>query len=284
MTDLVTRAKEHARKMEAAALRLASVAGLAQSEEKIARQSRAYWRNAGSRSLDANSHAFGGIPEETWAAIGADALQRFESAASALRWSSPHQTVMDYGCGHGAQACAFAPNVREIIGVDIQQSALDACADRITRLNSSLTWQAAPNIDRAPLTAFSPVLIDNPEDVYGQVSTGHVDAFVSFYTFELIPGQHYGERILRMAFDMLRPGGMGLVQFKYPVSWWDESRRFGYNHRTVSGTTKYRPDEFWSMLTRVGFEPGHITVCEQDALDTHYAYASFVKPAGGEQK
>lgn len=267
MTDLVTRAKGYARKMEAGALRLASVAGLAQSEEAIARQSRAYWRNATSRSLGANSHAYGkdGIDMRTWAAIGIDAWDRFRAAHLALIHDRVplDGTVLDYGCGHGAQASEFSRHGFEVVGVDIQQTALDACTHEIGE-------------------SFLPVLINEPEDVYDHVKLGYVDAFVSFYTFELIPGQHYGERILRMAFDVLRPGGMGLVQFKYPVSWWDETRRFGYGHRTVSNTTKYRPDEFWSLLTRVGFEPGHITIVEQDALDSHYAYASFIKPGRAE--
>lgn len=268
MTNIITRAKGWARTAQDRSAKLASRAGLTQSEEVIADASRRLWRNPSTKNLAGNSHALGagGLDADTWQEIGADAVERFWTASRALRWTGPMRTMLDYGCGHGAQATAFAPDLRELVAVDVQGPALAACHDNVAAVADTEAF------------SFVPVLIDNPEDVYPHVNMGHVDAFVSFYVFELIPGQQYGERILRMAFDVLRPGGIGFVQFKYPTSRWDETRRRGYSARNLADTTKYRPDEFWSMVERVGFTPGHITIEPSNALDGHYGYMSFTKP------
>lgn len=272
MTSLITRAKLAARGTQDMALKLAAAAGLAQSEEAIARRAQQVWRDPSTKDLASHSHAVDGLPADIWNDLGDNAWGRFYDAKSALVWDGPLHTLMDYGCGHGAQAMAFAPAVNEIVGIDVQQDALRRCEQNVTS-----DWVA--DLDNGPRCSFLPVLIDNPEDVHDHVKHGYVDAFVSFYVFELIPGQRYGERILRMAFDVLRPGGIGFVQFKYPTGWWSQTRRLGYSSRNLADTTKYRPDEFWAMVERVGFTPGHITIAEEDILDKHYGYMSFTKPA-----
>jgi SAM-dependent methyltransferase len=270
MNKWVTRAKGWARKAEDMALRLASVAGLAQSEERIAAQAREVWRDPSTKDLASHSHACGhygagtGIDPLVWKQIGEDAYNQFRDAANALhmRWLSG--VVLDYGCGHGAQASAFAKHTDEIIGVDIQPDALEEFATNVRAASEFVN--------------VSTVTIDEPEDMLTRIQPSTVDAFVSYYTFELIPGQRYGERILRVAFELMRPGAIGFVQFKYPTGRWDETRRRGYSTRNLADTTKYRPDEFWAMVERAGFTPGHITIVERDVLDKHYGYMSFVKP------
>lgn len=178
MTSMVKRAKQWARKAEALAARI----GPAQSARDIERQSLAMWRDRGTTNLAGHSHAMGddGIGEEAWLRIGRDAVLRFDAAAHALGWDGGKlHTLLDYGCGHGAQACAFAEGVPVIVGVDVQLAALDSALESVGGVDRG---------EDSPCD-FMPVLIDEPEDVYPHVKMGYVDAFVSFYVFELLPGQ-----------------------------------------------------------------------------------------------
>lgn len=260
MTGLVARARSLARRAEAIAARI----GPPPDERDVERAALALWRNPDTRNLAGHSHAPtpDGINEDVFARIGDDAWQRFDRAARQLTFGNrPNvRTVLDYGCGYGAQAAAFAAHADQIIGVDVQRRALDAA-------------------QRAVQCAFRPVLINQPEDVRAQVYASSVDAFVSFYVFELLPNRAYGERVLRVAYGLMRPAAIGFVQFKYPTDRWHaRALRRGYNTRTAPSATRYRPDEFWAMLERVGFEPGNITIERRNELDHDYAYASFVKP------
>lgn len=272
---ITTNIKLALRKIEDLALRAGAAVGMSESEARIARRARDLWRDPNTKNLASHSHAFGGegedgISERAWIGIGSDAVDRFDAAVRALGWDGPLEIMLDYGCGHGAQASAFAERVRKVIGVDVQRAALDIAAEHMRGVNDPPDYECT----------FVPVLVDEPEGMRDEIKPDYVDAFVSFYVFELIPGQRYGERILRVAYDLLRPGGIGFVQFKYPTGRLNATRRRGYNTRNLADTTKYRPDEFWAMVERVGFEPGHITIVERDELDEHYGYMSFTKPEG----
>lgn len=122
-------------------------------------------------------------------------------------------------------------------------------------------------------TPFRPVAIDvaDPEAAVPQIGGG-CDIFLSFYVFELIATPEYGERLLRIAHQVLAPGGLGLIQIKYDTGGWrTRSRRRSYRRRLAEMTT-YRIDEFWKLAVRCGLTPKAVTLVPVNELDRRYAY------------
>jgi hypothetical protein len=127
-------------------------------------------------------------------------------------------------------------------------------------------------------TPFQPVLVDvrHPQAALRHITVPcHV--FLCVYVFELIPSPAYGERILRIAQEILSPGGLALVQIKYDIgSWRSRPRRLSYRF-SPGNTTTYPIHSFWQLAVRCGFEPQYIELVPKDELDERYAYFVLVK-------
>jgi SAM-dependent methyltransferase len=172
--------------------------------------------------------------------------------------------VVEWGCGGGAVAAEIAPMATEYVGVDVTGDVLEECARQVEVRC------------RAP---FRPVLIDlpEPESALEQL-TEPCDAFLCIHVFELLPGPAYGERVLRIAQRLLRPGGLALVQIKYDTgAWRTRPRRLSYGFSPGSMTT-YPIHAFWELTQRCGFEPRHVRLVPKDEVDERYAYFVLVKP------
>jgi hypothetical protein len=147
--------------------------------------------------------------------------------------------------------------------VDISTNTLTECAKQVAAVCD---------------TPFQPVRIDvaTPEDALRQI-TDPCDIFVSFYVFELIPTPEYGERILRIAHQLLAPGGLALIQIKYDDGRWLTKSRRRFRTSTLAETTTYPIASFWTLASRCGLTPHMIHLVPKDELDERYAYYLLTK-------
>ena len=134
----------------------------------------------------------------------------------------------------------------------------------------------------AGIRNFAPVLIktDNPEDARQRIA-GPCDVFLCLGVFQALPTPEYGYRVLDIAYDLMAPGGLAIIQIKYiKRSWATKPKRFGYN-RNYPILTSYALDEFWIEAQQKGFEPKCITLVPRHPIngDGEYAYFLLRKPS-----
>ncbi len=255
------RAKKLARAAEGFAQRALATLGVKHAESKISADAQGYWQQPAGAKWEADSH-WQDAPvfqdNDLWARIGTGHLALFEAGALMAGFTRPWNRVLEWGCGGGANAVHFAPRTQEFIGVDISAETLRECGK-----------QVAGACD----TPFRPITIDvaEPEAAIAQVEGG-CDVFLSFYVFELIPSPEYGERLLRIASEVLAPGGLALIQIKYDAGrWWTKPRRRAYRTGLAEMTT-YPIDVFWQLAARCGLTPQAIHLVPKNELDERYAY------------
>lgn len=257
----VRRAKRVAVEVEKLFHRVLVAAGAQQSESRISADAQDYWHHPADGNWRGNSHwrdapVFGGTG--LWDKIGAGHLELFDSGARMCGFERPWTRVLEWGCGGGANAVHFAPRAAEFVGVDISPETLVECEKQVAAVCD---------------TPFRPIAIDvaDPESAVPRVE-GWCDVFLSFYVFELIPTPEYGERLLRIAHEVLAPGGLALIQVKYSDGRWrTRSRRRAYR-RGLAEMTTYPIDEFWQIAQRCGFTPQAVHLVPRNELDERYAY------------
>lgn len=251
--------------------RLRQVFRLSQSENKLANDAQSFW----SRPIDEGNafwwHARGSTPfkdaDDKWQRIGQRHTQMFADFARTYGIQRPVKKIMEWGCGCGANAIAFAGECKEFFGVDVSAEALKECGKQLAADGQKCEYHAV-SVD-----------VPNPEAVLATVPHD-LDLFVSFYVFEVFPTKEYGARILRVAHELLRPGGMCLIQIKYETnSWKTRARRWGYK-RGAGNMTTYRIEEFWEQAETCGFEPKTVTLLPKppEVPDVRYAYFVLQKP------
>ncbi|MEU5264218.1 class I SAM-dependent methyltransferase [Amycolatopsis sp. NPDC021455] len=270
LPDAVRHAKRVAVEAEKLFHRALTTVGARQPESRISADAQDYWRRPADATWRGNSHwrdapVFGGT--DLWDRIGARHLELFDAGARMCGFERPWHRVLEWGCGGGANAVRFAPRAGEFIGVDISAETLQECAKQVGAVCD---------------TPFRPIAIDvaDPESAVPRVE-GPCDVFLSFYVFELVPTPEYGERLLRIAHEVLAPGGLALIQIKYSDGRWrTRSRRRAYR-RGLAEMTTYPIDEFWQLSRACGFAPKAVHLVPRDELDERYAYF-FLKrePAG----
>lgn len=263
---VVARVRRVGSRAEDLVQRVLSRVGLAQSEARIAEDARDYWADSGGAKWKANSHwrdanvfGDGGL----WYDIGKRHLDMFDRMSRVVGADGPPRRVVEWGCGGGANAVHFAPHAEEFVGVDVVPETLDECARQVSAHGGG---------------AFTPVLAEvaHPERVVDAVGT--CDVFLCFYLFELIPTPEYGERLLRIAADVLAPGGLALIQVKYhDGDFWTRPRRRGYR-TSVAGMTTFAIPEFWQLTERCGLRPEIVELVPENELDRRYAYFLVSKP------
>lgn len=236
--------------------------GLTHSEERLAADSKAYWTGqVGSNEWLDNSHvregsAFGSVD---WRAIGDDHWLLFSRLARVADFDGSLDRVVEWGCGGGTNAVAFAPHCStEFVGVDIVPESLTACAEQV---------------GMATDVKFTGVLADvaQPEAAAAQIAT--CDLFTSFYVLELVPSPEYGLRVMRIGRDLLKVGGLAFVQIKYSTGHWrTRSRRRGYRASVLGSMTTYAIHEFWIAMTQIGLPPEAVYLVPSNELDGRYAY------------
>lgn len=244
---------------------------LNQSDKRIEADAQAFW----SQPIgDGNSfwfHARKSVTfanaDEQWLSMGARHLALFSDLVRLTDTKRPVKRIVDWGCGGGANAVVFRNECEEMWGVDVSADALAECGRQLQ--------------DGSTSCRFHPVQIDvsKPEAVLSSIS-GEVDLFHSYYVFEVFPSQAYGARILRVALDLLRPGGLCIIQIKYQsADWRTKARRWAYR-RGVANMTTYRVEEFWEAVAAIGFKPLSVVLVPKPAEvpDVRYAYFLLQKP------
>lgn len=125
--------------------------GLPQSETRLAKDAQAYWGAANQDGWRSHSHWRDGdafAKEQTWRRIGEGHLALYQRLALAATGTDPltgRGRVIEWGCGGGTNAVAFAPHVDEFIGVDVSRASLTECATQV---------------GNACATPFTPIFVD----------------------------------------------------------------------------------------------------------------------------
>lgn len=242
--------------------------GFRQSESRISADAQRYWARPGGERWAGDSH-WRAAPVfddgDLWSRLGREHLELFERAARMVEFTRPWDRVVEWGCGGGANAVHFAPRAGEFVGVDISKETLDECAKQVKSVCD---------------TPFRSVPIDvaDPEAALRQAG-GQCDVFLCFYVFELIPTPEYGARILRIARDLLAPGGLALVQVKYDDGRWSTKPRRRSYATAVADMTTYPIPTFWQLAENCGFIPEMIHLVPKNQLDERYAYFLLTKAA-----
>ncbi|OLF15712.1 class I SAM-dependent methyltransferase [Actinophytocola xanthii] len=264
--DVRSRVRQAGGQVEELLQRTLSRVGMSQPETTISADAQDYWSDAGGARWKANSHwrdasVFDG--SDLWSRIGRRHLEMFQRGARLTGFDRPWGRVVEWGCGGGANAVHFAEAATEFVGVDVSAESLEECGR-----------QVAAHCD----TPYRPVLVEvaDPERAVDEI--GPCDVFLCCYVFELLPTPEYGERLLRVAQRLLKPGGLALIQVKYhDGGFWTRSRRRAY--RTgVAGMTSYGIAEFWELVTKSGLRPESVQLVPKDELDERYAYFVVSRP------
>ncbi|MGW5723349.1 class I SAM-dependent methyltransferase [Amycolatopsis sp. NPDC003865] len=261
LSSAATGAKQVVRRGEELLQRSLATVGVRQAEETIAADSQEYWKRPRDGHWKANSHWKASDPfagNDVWARIGAEHLTMFEAGARMVGSARPWNHVVEWGCGGGANAVHFAPRCGEFIGVDISPETLDECRR-----------QVAATCD----TSFRAIeiAVDHPEAALREIDV-KCDIFLCFYVFELIPTPAYGERLLRIARELLAPGGLALVQIKYDTGRWRTRPRHRSYRSGLAEMTTYPIDSFWQLATKCGLTPHAVQLVPKNELDERYAY------------
>ncbi|VVJ17664.1 Uncharacterised protein [Amycolatopsis camponoti] len=259
--------KQFAKSAEDVVQRLLAAAGARQSESRLAADSQAYWAGAGGDRWRANSHwraAHVFDHDDLWQRIGLDHLAMADRGARMIGFDRPWSRIVDWGCGGGANAVAFAPRAAEYVGVDVSAETLETCEKEVAAVCDT------------PFTGLR-IDVEDPEAVLRRISPPY-DLFLCFYVFELIPSPEYGARLLRIAEQLLGSGGAALIQIKYTTGTWrTRPRRRAYRTGLAEMTT-YTVPEFWELATACGLTPHSVQLVPRNELDERYAYFLLTKP------
>jgi SAM-dependent methyltransferase len=262
--------KVHDARLESKAL-FRELAGLKESEAKLVKDSQSYWSDPTNRTYEQNSHWRGvGIfaDDSRWLALGREHLQLYEQFARLMNVRAPLKRIVEWGCGGGVNAVHFGRLADEFYGVDISAASLGECERQMKSTG---------------LGNFVPIMIDaqNPEAAIAGIE-GTCDLLISTYVFELLPTPEYGLRVLKIARELLAPGGLAMVQIKYSEGdWKTRSQRWGYV-RNLAWNATYRIEEFWQAADKCGLAPQAVKLLPTQPLvhDRNYAYFLLQKSPG----
>lgn len=236
------------------------------SEAELVSEAEAYWRGDAD-ILPQHSHWRGAgiFDDERWGRLGKRHVALYERLTKLAERPERVGTIVEWGCGGGANAVHFAPYCSTFVGVDISKSSLDECGRQLQALDFS---------------GYVPIEIDvaSPESAL-RALPAPADFFLCTYVFELLPSADYGLRLLELAHRMLAANGMALIQIRCSDGTWQtKPRRFDYR-RNVSRMVTYPLEKFWSEAERIGFEPLAASLLPEDNLtgDDHYAFVMMVK-------
>jgi len=262
-------ARETGRRLRGAFLRRT---GRGESERALIEADQRYWSGGhkDGRPFEDYSHWRGFGPwqdRERWLRLGRVHFEMFERLCLVTGIPRPVRRVVEWGSGGGANAVHFVREAEEFCGIEISEASLGECR-RV--------------LEEAGFRGFKPVLIqaESPEQAL-DLAGGGFDFFICTYVFESLPTRAYGERVLRVALDLLRPGGLALVQIRYddgtPRS---AQQKLDYD-RHVYRFTSYRVEDFWKIAAAAGFRPEYVTLVPDWAEGFSgdlYAYFALVRP------
>lgn len=183
-----------------------SLTGYRQSESELGDEANRYWNDfssptAAARPQEAHWRGAGSFADDAlWLRLGREHLTLLHG--SLRRHGLPLQAgrVVEWGCGGGMNAVHFAQGAQAFYGVDISPASLEECARQL---------------QRAGLPGFVPVLVsaNAPRTALSTIGAP-CDLFICTYVFELLPSEAHGLALLDLARELLRPGGVAMVQIR----------------------------------------------------------------------
>jgi len=260
MTTVSVRSRQLLRRLNAAVGRIGASQGLS----RRLRDARGYWTGESGEGWLSDSHWRGGLDDELWLEVGKDHLELFGTFAKALDRQSNLGVVIEWGCGGGANAVAFAPSAEKFIAADVSTDSVAECIRQVHAVCDTPT--EALVID-----------IEDPEQAAKGLE-GTCDTFLCMYVLELTAGPQEALRIMRVAERLLVSGGMAFVQVKYHNA--DRHTR-GHTRnyrRNLANMTTFGIDEFWVQSQQCGLTPQLISLVPRNRLDSRYAYYALTKP------
>jgi SAM-dependent methyltransferase len=247
-----------------AVLKAASRAVPAQGISRRIADARNYWSTSSGEAWPSDSHWRNGLGDEAWLEVGRDHLSIFHRFATGLDLPSSPGRVIEWGCGGGANAVAFAPIASTFLAADVAPESVTECVRQVRAVCQ---------------TPVEPVHIDieDPERaVDGR--EGSCDTFLCLYVLELTAGPEEALRIVRIAERLLVSGGLAFIQVKYRTA---DRRTRGHRRdyrRNLANMTTFGIDEFWLRTIDCGLIPKLITLVPRNRLDARYAYYALTKP------
>lgn len=242
----------------------ANVLGGERRRTRIADQASEYWSTPTNTLWESNSHWRDALGADVFVEVGNDHWTMYQTFARALDIAAPG-TVIEWGAGGGANAVAFAPHADKFIAADIAAGSLDECVRQVR------------SVCDTPVDSRHIDLAEPEKAAVGLTAT--CDTFLCLYVIETTTGPDEVERILRIAADVLVPGGMAFVQMKYHTGDRRTRGRAGLAYtRNIALTTTFTIEEFWSLTAECGLEPELVKLVPQNRLDARYAYYALSKP------
>jgi SAM-dependent methyltransferase len=234
------------------------------SDLSLAHEAQKYWEDPAQTAFQSNSHwkGSGGLREEVWSELGRPHVQLLQEYMKIRGQSAPLERIIEWGCGGGANAVHFAPLAKSFVGVDVSSASLDECENVLRSVGQD---------------NFSRLLVDVSEpEKSAEDLIATADVFLCTYVFELLPSQEYGQRILDLAYKLLRPGGFAIIQIKYQThERRTQSRKWGYR-RNLANMTTYPIDDFWRRAEAAAFTPRYVSLRPKDNLVDDERYAYFI--------
>jgi len=223
-----------------------------------------YWSDDSDDGWKANSHWRGGLSDAEWSSVGTDHVAMFEMFTKALDLPARPATVIEWGCGGGANAVVFAPRCAHFIAADVSVDSVDECVRQVGAICDT------------PTTGLIIDIGDPETATVGRENT--CDVFLCLYVVELTAGPEEALRILDAAQRLLIDGGMAMIQVKYHTTN-AATRGRGRNYRRhLANMTTFAIDDFWIQAAGHGLTPRLITLVPQNRLDVRYAYYALTKP------
>jgi hypothetical protein len=175
---------------------------------------------------------------------------------------SPRPAALEWGPGGGANLYAMANMTDCLYGVDISELNLN---------------ESARQLMERPAADFTSVLFTGEaSQVLESVCSESIDLCISTACFQHFPNKQYGRDALEVMYKIAAPKALGLVQIRFDNgdSKFDPKETSSYAETHVYQTS-YMLDEFWEMLSEVGFRP---LMIPNVAAQSNYASFYFSRP------
>lgn len=173
---------------------------------------------------------------------------------------------LDWGCGGGASSIALATCCDHVIAVDVSEKNLAE-----TQRQFEIRRREQPD---SPASTLSTVLVgSNAVDAIEEIDRP-IDLFVSAATFHVFASKRLAADVLRTAFAVMRPGGLGLVQIRYDDGTpryrpRQDLDRYELDHLFASSWTV---GEFWDLIESSGLHPMKVAQLNTAANFAHYHF------------
>ena len=235
--------------------------GYRQSAARLAADAQRYWeRHAPDSPNTSHWRGEGGLTDEQFEEMGRRNADRVAMAARALAFPTSELRILEWGCGGGTNLAALTGHAAHLIGIEVTEDSLRRTAEELHR--------------RSPDVPFTPIRIDVTEPGRALAELDEpVDLLLCVNVMEVTPTPAYGLELIELFHDLLRPGGMALVQIRYQDHRASSRPAGAFYRANLADMTSYPIPEFWTACGVRGLHPKLLTIePHEDVIGTRYAY------------